>query len=165
MSRSKLILAAFAVSLSVAVVASARAEIFSFSKTDTLSGSGLGSKTYVLNITDPAIYTATLIDLGFPDTFQLLELGVAKTGSGPLLGSTAVPGSFQFVASTTGSYTLLLFGEPGTPPGGSFSINVAQFAPIPEPGIWFLIASGIGLIGFLKLRKENGLQRNASVAM
>jgi len=163
MSRSNLILAAFAASLSLAVAASAHAEIFS--TTDTLSGTGIGSKTYVFTITDPAIYTATLIDLDFPDTFQLLELGVAKTGSGPLLGSTAAPGSFQFVASTTGSYTLLLFGEPGTPPGGSFSINVAQFAPIPEPGIWFLIASGIGLIGFLKLRKENGLQRNASVAM
>ena len=161
MSRSKLVLAAFAVSLSLAFVASSRAEIFS--TTDSLSGSGVGTKAYVFTITDPATYTATLIDLDFPDAFQLLKLGVAKTGSGPLLGSTAAPGSFQFVASTAGSYSLLLVGQPGATQAGFFSINVAQ--SIPEPGIWFLIASGIGLIGFLKLRKENGLQRNASVAM
>jgi hypothetical protein len=151
MSCSKL-LVAFAAACTIA--GSARADVFSI--TDSLSGSSVTSKTYAFTITDPAIYMATLADVDFPAPFQLLELGVVKTGSGPLLGSTDQPGSFSFTALTAGSYTLLLVGQPSsTAQAGFFSINVSQFAPIPEPAVWFLMAGGIGLIGFLKLRSRD----------
>ena len=91
MSRSKLILAAFAVSLSLAVVASARAEIFSTTDTPIGKWDRQPKLTSLPSLIRQSIH-ATLIDLNFPDAFQLLELGVAKTGSGPLLGSTAVSG-------------------------------------------------------------------------
>jgi hypothetical protein len=149
------LLVAFAAAFSIA--SSARADVFSI--TDSISGSSVATRTYAFTITDPAIYDATLLDLGgpqFPAPFQLLELGVAKTGSGPVLGFTTAPGSFLFTANTPGSYTLLLVGQPdSTAQAGFFSINVSQFAPIPEPAVWLLMASGIGLIGFLKLRSRD----------
>jgi hypothetical protein len=178
MSRSKLFLAALAASL--ALITPARADVLHstdrlygndhedsfihrcgqsddvFNITDSISGSSVVTKTYAFTITDPAIYMATLTDVDFPAPFQLLELGVVKTGSGPLLGSIDHAGSFSFTALAAGSYTLLLIGQPNsTAQAGFFSINVSQFAPIPEPAIWFLMASGIGLIGFLKLRSRD----------
>jgi hypothetical protein len=154
MSCSKFLVAFVA---AFAIASSARADVFSI--TDSISGSSVATKTYAFTITDPAIYNATLLDLGnteFPLAFQMLELGVVKTGSSPVLGFTTEPGTFSFTANTPGSYTLLLVGQPdATAQAGFFSINVSEFAPIPEPAIWFLMASGIGLIGFLKLRSRD----------
>jgi hypothetical protein len=130
-----------------------------FSVTDGLAGDGPQIKTYMFDITIPATYLASLADLAFPGAFQSLSLGLAQTGGSTLLGSTTGTGSFEFVASNPGSYSLLLVGDPGPSDAGFFSINVdatgapnADPTPVPEPAAWLMMAAGAILLGFVRLR-------------
>ena len=130
-----------------------------FCTTDGVSGTGPQVKTYSFSIGTAAQYVASLVEIPFPSAFDKLSLGIAQTG-GSLINSTAVPGSFNFAANP-GSYSLLLFGDPGAEGGGFFSITVApltgtQISPVPEPGMWLMMGAGALLVGFVRLRARVG---------
>lgn len=119
-----------------------------------MPGTAVQAKSYAFTIASAGTYLATLIDLGFPSSFDGLSLGVAKTG-GTLLGSIAAPGEFSFTATAAGSYTALVFGQP-TGLGGSFSIDVAaapQAIAVPEPGAALLLIAGLAFVGVAMRRR------------
>jgi hypothetical protein len=118
---------------------------------DGLVGTGAQFKSYAFTIGTTGFYQATLADYGFPEAFTSLKLGIAQT-AGPLVGQISNVGSFIFNATTTGSYTALLFGTP-TAEGGSYSIKVAA---VPEPEVWAMMLIGVGLIGYQVRRKSKG---------
>jgi hypothetical protein len=63
--------------------------------------------------------------------------------------------SFTFPASSGGSMYLMVDGIAKGTIGGLYSGAISVASAIPEPAILFLMASGIGLIGFLKLRSRD----------
>ena len=124
---------------------------------DTLTGPGLQTRTYLFNISTVGIYQASLTDYNFPAAFQAMLLGISRTG-GPLLGQISNAGSFNFSAGQTGSYTALFFGAPGTFNIGPFSANASSYgisvAAVPEPEVWAMMLIGAGLIGYQVRRKS-----------
>ena len=145
--------AAFALLLGLSFMA--RAAVFSV----TDGASSPSAKTYAFTLSEPGIFEASLSDLGFPEPFQFLSLAVAPKGGSSILGSTSAPGTFLFQTSAAGDYVALLAARPGSVTGfGFYSINITEMssAPVPEPQAWMLVAAGIGLIGWLRLRKQVG---------
>ncbi len=144
---SALVLALTAVSAQAATV---------LDVTDGFSANGI--KNYTFQITAPGSYLATLTDYNFPDTFTSLALSINKAPT--ILGSIPHAGSFTFNAATTGTYTALVFGKPGTTTGfSSFGLTVAA---VPEPETYAMMLAGLGLIGVIaRRRKESAVAAQA----
>jgi len=142
------------VTLGLAAGLPAHAALFSI--TDGFAGDGTQIKTYMFDISVPATYIASLVDLGFRSAFDSLSLGLVQTGGLALLGSSTGTSSFEFVANNPGAYSLLLVGDPGPSNAGFFSINVdaapGPATPVPEPAIWLMLGAGVLLVAFVRLR-------------
>jgi len=63
--------------------------------------------------------------------------------------------SFTFGPTSGGSMYLMVDGIAKGTIGGLYNGAISVTSAIPEPAIWFFMASGIGLIGFLKLRSRH----------
>lgn len=119
--------------------------------TDGFSANGI--KNYSFQITAPGSYEATLTDYNFPDTFTSLALSINKAPT--ILGSITHAGSFTFNAATTGTYTALVFGKPGTTTGfSSFGLTVAA---VPEPETYAMMLAGLGLVGVIARRRKTSM--------
>jgi hypothetical protein len=125
----------------------------------TDGASSPAAKTYAFTIAEPGTFLASLSDLGFPERFDFLSLAVTPKGGASTLGSILAPGAFSFEASTAGDYVALVAARPGSATGfGFYSINIIAMSPspVPEPQAWMLMVAGIGLIGWMRLRREVG---------
>jgi hypothetical protein len=131
-------------------------------KSDNIVGD-VGAKVYDFTIASGGEYTASLIDLAFPEPFSFLGMMVSHTG-GASVGSVKIPPSFSpagfsFDASP-GDYTLQVIGTPsGIPLVGTFSVQVASGAAatvgqVPEPTTWLVLVAGIGVVGAMRLRNR-----------
>jgi len=111
------------------------------------------ARTYAFDISAPGSFVATLSDLGFPEPLEFASLAVAPLGGSFALGSELSPGSFVFTAPGPGSYVALVAAKPGALTGfGFYSVNIAPLAAVPEPQVWTLMAFGLSLAAWLRLR-------------
>ncbi|MCC6473283.1 MAG: hypothetical protein IT514_06010 [Burkholderiales bacterium] len=138
------------------VASAARADVTVFNVTDTMFGPAFQGKSYEFTIGTTGPVTATLSDNGFLAPFDFLALAITKTGGGTM-GSvtsppTALPASFGFFATLTGSYTAIVIGKPSAVlPAGTFGVTVAA---VPEPEVWAMMVVGLTLVGFRVIRKS-----------
>ncbi|MCU0842812.1 MAG: FxDxF family PEP-CTERM protein [Thiobacillaceae bacterium] len=110
-------------------------------------------------ITDDSLpHVASLVDTGFLAPFDFLALGVFKTG-GALMGSVVGSGSVTFDPPTAGSYTAIVFGEPGAFNGFTFSTFGVTVTPVPEPETWAMLLAGLGLVGMQLRRKLKSAEK------
>jgi hypothetical protein len=145
--------------LFVGCVGSSQATVV-FSTTGGFAGDFDQVATYTFTIGTAGSYLATLSDSLPPITG--LELLISLTGSATPLVDLLGPGTQTFDALSIGSYTALVFGHPTARPsgifGGSYGVVVeTNPAPIPEPAVWLMMMGGIGLLGWLRLRKSENL--------
>lgn len=113
--------------------------------------------SFTFEITDVSVgYEASLLDYAFPAHFDFLSLAI--TQGADLLGTVEGSGSFTFSPVETGTYTALVFGDPGGIfNAGSYGISVtdlATTAAVPEPETWALLLTGLGLVGMAVHRRE-----------
>ena len=82
-----------------------------FETTGTMFGDAQFT-SYTFDIIDTSVdYSASLMDYAFPSSFDALGLAIAKGAS--LMGSIMGSGSFMFSPVEAGTYTALVFGDPG----------------------------------------------------
>jgi hypothetical protein len=151
--RKSIITAACLVGLVSAGAAQATVPVFE-TTTTTNSQSSFVWNAYGFSISNPGWYEATLTDNANPKAFESLALNILQglNTTGLSLGGTLGPGTFSFLAKTSGAYTAMLFGVPGGGSGaGSFSISV-----VPEIETWVMLIIGAGLIAY-QLRRKNKL--------
>jgi hypothetical protein len=80
----------------------------------------------VVNIGAAGTYDVTLADLGFPATFQ--NLNVVVSSAGQVVGKIYTSGSFP-VNATPGQYLITFVATPGAQNYGLYSIDIAAAAP------------------------------------
>jgi len=149
-----------AVVLALPMAKSADATVV-LAKSDNLVG--VGAKVYDFTIASGGEYTASLIDLAFPEPFSFLGMVVSHTGGASVdsvkIPPSSSPAGFSFDASP-GDYTLQVIGNPsGNPLVGTFSVQVASgaavtVAQVPEPTTWLVLVAGIGVVGAMRLRNR-----------
>jgi hypothetical protein len=143
--------------LTLAVTVPARATVV-FATTDAFVGSDPQKATYNFMISSVGPYLATLSD-SLP-AITGLELLVTVTGQATSLADVIGAGSQLFNATSTGSYTAVVLGRPNQRPSGLFAgvygVEIATPVPtaVPEPGVWLMMLSGIGLLGWMRMRKS-----------
>lgn len=159
----KMTVAAAAVGLAFAGPAKAAAvEVWSI--TDALSGPGFAVKSYLIgNSLVAGDYVGSISDVSaFPfSNFANLGIAIYKTGvAGPALESQFFmspasnhPYSFDFTVASPGSYTALVFGQPGTNGLANASAFAASISLVPEAETWAMMAVGLGLLGWQLRRK------------
>lgn len=121
-----------------------------------------GGVTYALSF---ALF-ATVSGANNPFTFTLTDaLGLLITN---VNGSATVPVgawtnySYNFIAPTDGSYTLNFNFVSGQTPAKDVLLDgVAIAAAVPEPSTWAMMILGFCGLGFLALRRKQGLLRVA----
>jgi hypothetical protein len=144
-----------AVVLSIVATVPARAAVFE--KTSAFAGNSDQFAAYDFNIGATGLYLATLSDSLLPPITGL-ELVITATGSATSLVDIIGPGSQLFNATSIGSYTAVVFGHPNARPSGiyagTYGIRVDGPTAVPEPGVWLMMVGGIGLLGWMRLRKS-----------
>ena len=108
------------------------------------------SRTFVIDLLQDQ--HVTLIDNEFLSNFDMLSLAITKTG-GATMGTLSGPGDFTFTPPSIGSYTAIVFGDPGSFDGTSLSTFGVTVAAVPEPETWAMMLVGMGLVGWQLRRK------------
>lgn len=103
----------------------------------------VGYDIYTFNLTSLApSYVATLSD---SHVFGANFIGMTLfSPSAVALGGLLAPGSFDFMASELGAYTLVVAGTASKP----YKIDFygVSVTPVPEVGIWAMLLVGLGLV-------------------
>ena len=160
----------FVAALLACTLGSAQAAVvFSESLTDAVIKSVVGVEfnTHNFTVSEDGIYRATITDLvtvdpSFLDDFDLLSMKVTGVPSSGFFGPAGSPGGvayFDFAVTAAGSFAALvkaISGSAGTD-FSAYQVQVARIGPIPEPGVWLLMLGGLGLIGWMRLRKSQEL--------
>ncbi len=112
----------------------------------------LGSLLGINNL-QTRLYSGTVTTTGVPNgLLQAWSTAITISGTG-YSGSMAV---ISPITLSAGNYVLEVRGDVVGTAGGSYA-GVLNIAPIPEPGEWALMLIGLGMIGFLAVRrKRNG---------
>ncbi len=113
--------------------------------------SGFDMNTYHFDLSSLApSYTATLSNTGLFGA-DLIGMSVLSPTM-KLMGSLTGTGSFNFMPSELGTYTLVVAGKPSAP--ANFDVYAADVAAVPEVGSWAMLLVGLGLVGFQLRRRE-----------
>lgn len=99
----------------------------------------------------------TVADVSFSSFLNIDNLSVAlQAGDGSSLGNWAGD-SMTFLANlAAGEYYFAVSGIGVGSLGGIYQYAVSA-APVPEPGEWALMLSGLGLMGFMMRRRQSRL--------
>lgn len=135
----------------------------------TLSTGVPGAATTQVNsftISQAGTYTAKLADFGFPETFQSVGLTISTFVDDQLnLGSVFGSGSFNFNASSPGTYYASLMGQAGETFGlGLYGVQVTEFGPaavVPLPSAVLFLLSGLAVFAAFG-RGGKGVSRDPS---
>ena len=112
------------------------------------------------------LYTVSLTDIGSPAPFDVLLGNITEGPS--LIGKLIVPKSgtdsvsFQALTSQT---NISIFALAGLLPGATRAAYASEFylsaqtssTPVPEPAVWLMMLGGIGLLGWMRVRKSENL--------
>ena len=149
--------------LFVASVGSSQAAvIFATSGTDAVVASVNNASIDTYNFTaTPGTYLFQLTDLsaingGFTSPFSTLAGEVVKSNPFPTPPTIyGAPGltSFTFSVLSAGAFAAQVKAiVSGLPPAfGSYQLQISQ---VPEPAVWLMMLGGIGLLGWMRLRKS-----------
>jgi len=153
-----------AVLLACALGSAQAAVVFSETGTnaviDTVSGSDFN--THNFTISEAGMYRAAIWDLSaaddFFDAFSLLQMKITQVPFTIVGGPGGTPGGIayvNFIATAAGSFAALVKATSG---GGGSGYQV-EVTAIPEPAVWLMLAAGLGLLGFVRIRRasHNGI--------
>ena len=104
------------------------------------------------DVTSLIDHRVTLVDNGFLANFDTLALAITRTGSSTVQ-TLSGPGEFTFTPTSTGSYTAIVFGDPGLSGNVEMSTFGVTVAAIPEAETWAMMLVGMGLVGWQLRRK------------
>jgi hypothetical protein len=119
---------------------------------------------YTFTPAQSGVITATLTDLLNPVAFDFLSFQI-NSGPTPITPPPVPVGTelrtFSFGALANTVYSLTVFAGSGSFQGhtaphffGKYHLAVSEPVPVPEPGVWLLMLGGIGLLGWMRLRKS-----------
>lgn len=164
--RSSFVVAA----LSVAACIPARAAItLSLPAAVDQSVAGPLAQAFDYSFTAPqsGLITTILTDLGpVPFNFLGFEINTGATLITPHIHPGTPPPanqlrSFSFSALANTVYSLTVFAAADAIQGnsspvffGKYHLAVSDIQVVPEPGIWLMMIGGIGLLGWMRLRKS-----------
>ena len=114
------------------------------------------------DVTSLVDHKVTLVDNNFMANFDTLALAITRTGSTTVQTLTG-PGEFTFTPTTTGSYTAIVFGDPGISGGVELSTFGVTVAAVPEAETWAMMLVGMGLVGWQLRRKVKASAANRFV--
>ncbi|TCJ17927.1 PEP-CTERM sorting domain-containing protein [Parasulfuritortus cantonensis] len=114
---------------------------------------GAFSDSFVFDLTDPTMIDVSALSLTTKSSrvnnFAVSLDGVDQT--------VTVDGSWAYVLDTdtlaAGTHTLTVTGQGNKANGGSYSVYLSA-APVPEPGEWALMLSGLGMLGYMARRRN-----------
>jgi hypothetical protein len=154
-------------------IGGAQAALFVSNSANTISESVIGfefnTHFFTADASDAGmIYRATLRDLdltdgiGFISPFTTLELAVSDLPATTLYGTAiARPGTgtayFDFPIYAAGSFAAYVKGLVEGGGLGIYEVQLTKIGLIPEPGVWLMMIGGLGLIGWMRLRKSQEL--------
>jgi hypothetical protein len=120
----------------------------------------LGSMLGINNL-QTRLYSGTVTTTGAPTgLLQAWSIAIPISGTG-YNGSIAV---ISPVTLSAGNYVLEVRGDVVGSAGGSYA-GVLNIAPIPEPGEWALLLIGLGVIGFVAVRRKQNDGEMAGMAV
>ena len=137
------------------------AVVFSETSTDAVVNTVFGTEftTHNFTVTHAGPYRATISDLSVTDGFfhpsTLLEMKIVDvpiTTLSPTVGTPGGVAHVDFFASAAGSFAALVKAISGSQ-GTQFSGYQVRVAFIPEPAVWLMLAGGLGLLGFMRIRR------------
>lgn len=134
------------------------AVVFSETGTDAVIDTVYGAEfnTHNFTVSEAGTYRATITDLSsldsFFDVFDLLQLQISEVPYALVGGLVGTPGGtafIDFIVSNAGPFAALVKAT-STATGSGYQVRVTL---IPEPAIWLMLAAGLGLLGFVRLRR------------
>ena len=137
------------------------AVVFSETSTDAVVNTVAGREftTHNFIVSQPGPYRATITDLSVTDSFfdpsSLLQMKITDvpiTGFSHTAGTPGGVDHVEFFASAAGSFAALVKAISGAQ-GTQFSGYQVRIAFIPEPAVWLMLAGGLGLLGFMRIRR------------
>ena len=157
---AKLSRVAGAVALAFGVTANVNAALLPIQETVVFDATDFLVTSF--NVTSLVDHTVTLVDNSFLTNFDTLALALTMTG-GATVQTLTGPGTFTFTPSATGSFTAIVFGDPGSSGGvelGTFGLTIAA---VPEAETWAMMLVGMGLVGWQLRRKVKASAANRFV--
>jgi hypothetical protein len=137
------------------------AVVFAETSTDAVVNTVVGTEftTHNFTVSQAGPYRATITDLSVIDAFfdasSLLEMKITDVPITTLSSTVGTPGGVAYVdffASAAGSFAALVKAISGSQ-GTQFSGYQVRVAFIPEPAVWLMLAGGLGLLGFMRIRR------------
>ena len=107
-------------------------------------------------------YLASLLDFGTPADFSYLRLVLTEgvntfVDTGNIKPADVSNTPFNVDSGHAGTFTAIVYGRPGVDKGFFGSQYHFEIDAIPEPGIWLMMAGGIVLLGWLRVRKSESI--------
>lgn len=138
-----------------------------YTNTDTFSFTldGLSDVSIDYLASDLAYFRNNKPSESLYSTVGSLAWSIAGLGSGTFTGAAASSGSLDFFDVAAGTYTATLTGTwsytgnfptSSTYVSGGLVSHGLTVTPVPEPGEWALMLSGLGLIGYVARRRRQG---------
>lgn len=135
--------------------------VTSFEHLELASGAFDDSFTFSVGANDGTFWDAFAarmrVGRGYTSSLNSLSSQLLQGSTVIATGTDELSGSFMATAGDTGSlaaanFTLRLWGDAKA--GGSY-LGTLSVTPVPEPGEWALMMSGLGLIGFMIRRRTS----------
>jgi len=159
--KAALWLMSFMLASALALMASASSQAAIVQDQNTFAGLQQQSKQYDFSLS-PGTYQATLADVGIFAPFSFLSMIISENGGSFLTFSSLTPTTLTFSIPTGegGPYRATISGIPGIIPGkapAAESTYTFSITAVPEPAVWLMMLGGIGLLGWMRLRKSEGM--------